>query len=132
MCLIFLKTLNDLQYITVSTLTTSVNLPYTDIRERSFNMYVYGSYLTNWKDEKLQLCGRRYSWNKVFANGEATKYVGGIKPFNERCRPLKNETHQRLKFFSRKLEEGDDVEHFIEDSLIRDKIVGGITDLNNQ
>lgn len=70
-----------------------------------------------------------------------------VEAFRNYCKPLKNETYDRYKFFTRTQQDGEDFDHFITDiktladvcnfgalqeSLIRDKIVSGITDLSLQ
>lgn len=74
-------------------------------------------------------------------------YVEVVQAFKNYCKPMKNETYDRYKFFTRTQQEGETFEHFLteikmlasecnfetlEKSLIRDKIVSGISDLSLQ
>ncbi len=67
--------------------------------------------------------------------------------FREYCKPIKNDTYERFKFFKRNQMEDEDFEHFLvdiksqaencsfgnlKDELIRDKIVSGIRDRSLQ
>lgn len=75
------------------------------------------------------------------------KFTEVVKAFQDYCKPLRNETYDRYKFFTRVQHEGESFDHFItevktlaavcnfgtlEESLIRDKIVSGIKDLSLQ
>lgn len=75
------------------------------------------------------------------------KYKEVVAAFVKYCKPMKNETYDRYKFFVRVQQEGEDFDSFVtdvkmlasecnfgqlEDSLVRDKIVSGIRDLSLQ
>ena len=68
-----------------------------------------------------------------------------VKPFDAHCDPVKNETVERYKFFTRNQEHGESIENYLtelkilvntcnfesfKDSLLRDRIICGIIDVN--
>ncbi|CAH1188736.1 unnamed protein product [Phyllotreta striolata] len=70
-----------------------------------------------------------------------------VAAFENYCKPLRNETYDRYKFFTRKQQEGETFDSFVtdikdlanlcnfgtlQDSLIRDRIVSGILDASLQ
>lgn len=122
---------------------------------RSLDIYMSATGL-NGKDEKtkiaifLNLAGEEAQIKfQTFDLSEQKrqKYEEVVNAFQEYCRPLRNETFDRYKFFTRIQQEGESFDNFITDikilastcnfgnlekSLLRDKIVSGILDLSIQ
>lgn len=74
-------------------------------------------------------------------------YTKVVDAFKQYCKPMRNESFDRYKFFTRMQQEGETFDHFVtdikmlaancnfgtlKDSLIRDKIVSGILNLSLQ
>ncbi|XP_074036215.1 uncharacterized protein [Leptinotarsa decemlineata] len=126
-----------------------------DVFLRSLDIYLRATGLID-KDEKtkiaifLNLAGEEAQIKfQTFEMTEESRqnYEDVIKAFKDYCKPLKNETFERYKFFTRVQDEGENFDSYITDikvlasscnfgdlekSLIRDKIVSGIQELSVQ
>lgn len=78
---------------------------------------------------------------------ERSNFDSVVKAFKDYCKPMRNETYDRYKFFTRTQQEGESFSNFVtdikllasvcnfaalEDSLVRDRLVSGILDLSLQ
>lgn len=122
---------------------------------RSFDIYLKATGLDS-KDEETKIAiflnhageeAQRKFLTFSLTVAERKNYKSVVDAFKSYCRPLRNETYDRYKFFTRVQGEGESIDHFIteikvlasicnfkdlEDSLIRDRIVSGIRDLSIQ
>lgn len=122
---------------------------------QSLNIYLKATQLDAKDDETkiailLNLAGneaqKKFQTFNINAD-DRKKFDKVVQSFKDYCKPLKNETYERYKFFTRVQQEGEDFDHFLtdvkvlakecnfgqlEDSLVRDKIVSGISDLSLQ
>lgn len=127
---------------------------YEKFKER-FNLYLLAAGLQDKADERkiamfLHIAGEEaievFQTMKM-TDEEKKKYVKVIEAFDAYCKPRNNEIYDRYKFFTRSQQEGETSEHFIkelkmlakpcnfgeqEESLIRDRIVTGLQDLQLQ
>lgn len=122
---------------------------------RSFEIYLRATGFASKDDETkiaimLNIAGeeaqRKFLTFQLTA-AQRKDYNAVIQSFKNYCKPMKNETFDRYKFFTRVQQEGESFDHFLtevkmlasecnfgdlEESLLRDKIVSGILDLSIQ